>query len=66
MAKVGRRGRIFIHESGKRRIFYFKASKWQNPFAVGQGSHESACKKFKKALLDGSLKDPKAGTVENW
>ena len=56
---VGRRGRIFITGiNGKKRIFHYAGSKWQNPFTVGKDlSREEACEKFRKALLDGSLKD---------
>ncbi len=32
---TGRRGRIFIHEGGSKRIFHYKDSKWANPYPVG-------------------------------
>ena len=55
---VGRRGRIFIHTDGSKRIFHYAGSKWQNPFAVGASiSREEACSKYRSALLDGTLKD---------
>lgn len=55
---VGRRGRIFIHANGSKRIFHYAASKWQNPFVVSKNlSREMACEKFRAALLNGSLKD---------
>ena len=55
---VGRRGRIFIHDGSSKRIFHFPSSQWQNPFAVSKTtSRQMACEKFRRALLDGSLKD---------
>eukprot|EP00434_Breviolum_minutum_P016684 symbB.v1.2.014708.t1/scaffold1080.1/size139481/4 len=59
---VGRRGRIFIHANGSKRIFHYAASKWQNPFVVSKNlSREMACEKFRAALLNGSLKDHEDG-----
>ena len=56
---VGRRGRIFIHNDGGKRIFHYPGSKWQNPYAVGASfSRQDACSKYRSALLDGTLKDP--------
>ncbi|CAE7365568.1 hypothetical protein AK812_SmicGene39128 [Symbiodinium microadriaticum] len=59
---VGRRGRIFIHNDGGKRIFHYPGSKWQNPYAVGASfSRQDACSKYRSALLDGTLKDPQDG-----
>mmetsp|Transcript_56566 Transcript_56566/g.106111 ORF Transcript_56566/g.106111 Transcript_56566/m.106111 type:complete len:156 (-) Transcript_56566:250-717(-) len=58
---VGRRGRIFIHSNGSKRIFHYVGSKWQNPYAVGSISRQEACKKYESALLSGMLKDPQDG-----
>jgi hypothetical protein len=35
---TGRRGRIFIHQDGVKRIFNYKGSKWQNPFTLKEYS----------------------------
>ena len=60
---VGRRGRIFIHDGkGGKRVFHFSGSKWQNPFAVSKSmSRQKACDKYRRALLDGVLKDEDSG-----
>ena len=56
---VGRRGRIFIHTDGRKRIFHYPGSKWQNPYAIGASvSRKEACSKYRSALVDGTLKDP--------
>ncbi|CAJ1342967.1 unnamed protein product [Effrenium voratum] len=60
---VGRRGRIFIHTTGSKRVFHYSGSKWQNPFVIGgKLTRQQACERFKCALLDGSLKDPEDGS----
>ena len=57
---VGRRGRIFIHTDGRKRIFHYAGSKWHNPYAVGKSlSRQEACSKYRSALIGGTLKDPK-------
>merc|ERR1712137_481942 len=60
---VGRRGRIFITDSatGKKTIFHYPGSKWENPFSLKEGTREEVCAKFRAILLDGSLKDRSDG-----
>lgn len=33
---VGRRGRVFIHEDGGKRLYHYSASKWHNPYKVSK------------------------------
>lgn len=31
---VGRRGRVFIHRDGQKKVYHYQESKWRNPFNV--------------------------------
>ena len=43
---VGRRGRIFIHNDGNKRIFHYRDSKWCNPFSLKKHSLEESLEKY--------------------
>jgi len=54
---VGRRGRIFIHTNGKKEIFHYKGSKWQNPFKLKDYSLEESLEKFEEYIRNSDIID---------
>ena len=54
---VGRRGRIFIHEDGEKRIFHYKDSKWRNPYKVSKKDYTltESLQLYKQHLIDSGL-----------